>query len=114
RRPAASHFSVRHRRSGRSPPYRGPADPDVRTGAVLMIRASDLAGKCVRRESGEVLGYVFEIRIRNTQVAALICGSRGFFQRLTGAVTGHRVEWKQVRKITPTEILVADGPTRTM
>jgi sporulation protein YlmC with PRC-barrel domain len=79
-----------------------------------MIRASDLAGKPVRRENGETLGHVFEIRIRDSRVAALICGSRGFFQRLAGSVSGHRVEWSQVQKVTAAEIVIADGPARRL
>ena len=77
-----------------------------------MIRTTDLAGKAVRRENGERLGRVYEIRLRKSQVAALICGSRGFFQRLTGSVSGHRVEWKQVLKITGREIVISDTPNR--
>lgn len=79
-----------------------------------MIRASDLAGKPVHRENGERLGHVFEVRIRNSRVAALICGSRGFFQRLMGSVSGHRIDWSQVRKVTPSGIVVADAPARKL
>jgi hypothetical protein len=79
-----------------------------------MIRASDLAGKPVRREGGESLGRVFEIRLRDSQVAALICGSSGIFQRLTGSVSGHRVEWKQVLRVTPSEIVIADALGRKL
>jgi sporulation protein YlmC with PRC-barrel domain len=77
-----------------------------------MMRSNDLAGKWVRRESGERVGRVFEIRLRDSQVVALICGSRGFFQRLTGSVSGRRVEWKHVIKVTPREIVVANSPGR--
>jgi sporulation protein YlmC with PRC-barrel domain len=79
-----------------------------------MIRASDLQGKHVRRENGEKLGRVYEIRLQHSQVAALICGVRGFFQRLAGTEAGHRVDWKQVQKITPSEIIVADKGSRTV
>jgi sporulation protein YlmC with PRC-barrel domain len=79
-----------------------------------MILASELQGKRVRRENGEVLGRVYEIRLRHSRVAALICGSRGFFQRLAGTVSGHRVPWEQVRKITPSEIIIADHASRTL
>jgi sporulation protein YlmC with PRC-barrel domain len=77
-----------------------------------MIRASQLQGKHVRRENGEKLGRVYEIRLRHSQVAALICGARGFFQRLAGTEVGHRVDWKQVKKITPSEIIIADKGSR--
>jgi sporulation protein YlmC with PRC-barrel domain len=79
-----------------------------------VIRASDLAGKLVRRENGEVLGHVFEIRVRDSRVVALICGSRGFFQRMKDAVSGHRVEWGQVRKLTAREIIIADAPAKAV
>lgn len=77
-----------------------------------MMRTNDLAAKPVRRENGERLGRVYEIRLRDSQVVALICGSRGLFQRLTGSVSGHRVEWKQVLKVAPGEIVIADQPGR--
>jgi sporulation protein YlmC with PRC-barrel domain len=73
-----------------------------------VIRASELQGKRVRRENGEPLGRVYEIRLRDSKVTALICGARGFFQRLAGTEAGHRVDWKQVQKITPSEIIIAD------
>ncbi|HEY1961400.1 MAG TPA: PRC-barrel domain-containing protein [Rhizomicrobium sp.] len=77
-----------------------------------MIRASDLQGKRVRRENGDVLGRVYEIRLHHSRVAALICGAGGFLQRLGGRMTGHRVPWEQVRKITASEIIIADKGTR--
>jgi sporulation protein YlmC with PRC-barrel domain len=77
-----------------------------------VIRASDLQGKPVRRENGEEMGRVYEIRSRGSRIAALICGSRGFFQRLTGTAAGHRVPWEQVLKITAAEIIIADKGDR--
>ena len=74
-----------------------------------MIRTSELQGKRVRRENGERLGRVYEIRARDSQVVALICGARGFFQRLAGTEAGHRVPWEQVQKITSSDIVVADA-----
>jgi sporulation protein YlmC with PRC-barrel domain len=79
-----------------------------------MIRSSELQGKRVRRENGENLGRVYEIRVRDSRVTALICGFRGFLQRLTGSVSGHRVEWPNVIRITPSEIVVADRGARTL
>jgi sporulation protein YlmC with PRC-barrel domain len=79
-----------------------------------VIRTSELQGKRVRRENGEVLGRVYEIRTRDSQVVALICGARGFFQRLAGTEAGHRIDWKQVQKITPAEIIVADKAARKL
>lgn len=77
-----------------------------------MIRASELQGRRVRRENGETLGRVYEIRLRNSEVLALICGARGFFQRLAGTEGGHRIAWSDVHNITPKEIVVADKATR--
>ena len=77
-----------------------------------MMRASDLQGKHVRCENGDSLGRVYEIRMRNSQVVALICGARGFFQRLADVGSGHRVSWEQVHKITPSEIIIADRGSR--
>jgi sporulation protein YlmC with PRC-barrel domain len=72
-----------------------------------MIRSSDLEGKMVRTESGETLGHVFEISIKRGQVEMLICGSRGFFQRLAAGRGGHRIAWDRVLRVEG-EILVAD------
>lgn len=77
-----------------------------------MIRSSELQGKRVRRENGERLGRVYEIRVHNSRVVSLICGSRGFLQRLMGSVSGHRVEWAKVVRITPIEIVVANRGAR--
>jgi len=77
-----------------------------------VIRTSDLAGKPVWRENGERLGHVFEIRIKDSRVTTLICGSRGFLHRLMDSVSGHRVEWAEVRKITSSEIVIADGAAK--
>jgi sporulation protein YlmC with PRC-barrel domain len=79
-----------------------------------MIRTSELQGKRVRRENGDVIGRVYEIRTRDSQVVALICGLRGFFQRLAGTEAGHRVDWKQVRRITRSEVIVADKASRKL
>jgi sporulation protein YlmC with PRC-barrel domain len=77
-----------------------------------MMRASDLQGKHVRCENGASLGRVYEIRLRKSQVVALICGARGFFQRLADVGSGHRVPWERVHKITTSEIIVADKGSR--
>jgi sporulation protein YlmC with PRC-barrel domain len=79
-----------------------------------VIRTGELQGKRVRRENGKMLGRVYEIRSRDSQVVALICGARGFFQRLAGTEAGHRVPWEQVQKITSSEIVIADKATRKL
>jgi sporulation protein YlmC with PRC-barrel domain len=72
-----------------------------------MIRASDLEGKTVRREDGEVLGVVFELRVEDGQLQTLIFGRRGFWQRLGSSRGGHRVDWHDVVRITADEIVIA-------
>jgi len=79
-----------------------------------VIRASELAGKPVRRENGEALGHVFEIRIKDSRITALICGSRGFFQRLMGSISGRRVDWTDVQRVTASEIVIAAAPARKL
>jgi sporulation protein YlmC with PRC-barrel domain len=73
-----------------------------------MIRVSELVGKPVRTESGEKLGRVHEIRVDGNRVDALICGSRGFLQRMGPARAGRRVKWQRVRRVTPREIVCSD------
>jgi sporulation protein YlmC with PRC-barrel domain len=72
-----------------------------------MIRTADLHGKRVRSESGERFGRVHEIEVKQGRVETLICGGLGFWQRLTNALTDHRIPWHRVRDIAE-EILVAD------
>ena len=72
-----------------------------------MIRSSDLEGKGVRSESGKYLGRIFEIQIEQGRVETLICGHRGFWQRLRAGHGGHRIAWKRVRRIGD-EILIAE------
>jgi sporulation protein YlmC with PRC-barrel domain len=42
------------------------------------MRLSDLEGKVVRRQNGETLGTVYEVRLHRGRVASLICGRKGF------------------------------------
>jgi sporulation protein YlmC with PRC-barrel domain len=70
------------------------------------MRLSDLEGKVVRRENGEMLGKVFEVRVRAGRVVTLICGAQGFWQRLTASRKGHRVAWTKVQRITEREIWI--------
>ena len=76
-----------------------------------MIRLSDLRGKRVRRETGELLGHVFEIHCEDSRVTALSFGMRGMLQRFFAAHGGHHVLWKQVLNVTKDDIIVsADAP----
>jgi sporulation protein YlmC with PRC-barrel domain len=72
------------------------------------MRASDLQGKKVRTESGKGLGRVREIHVRGGVVANLTCGGGSFLQRFTGSHRGHRIDWREVRQVTPKEIVIAD------
>ena len=74
-----------------------------------MMRACQLDGIRVRRESGEVLGRVHEIHAEGGEIKTLICGARGFWQRLSGARGGHRIAWSQVKSVTAGELVVADA-----
>lgn len=77
-----------------------------------MFTVSDLEGKRVRREDGEILGHVFEAHVESGQLKALICGARGVLQRLSASRAGRRVPWDQVLKVTSREILVRGGGSR--
>jgi hypothetical protein len=52
-----------------------PAGDNLQTDSALIIRASELQGKRVRRENGEKVGRVYEIRLRHSEVTALVCGA---------------------------------------
>lgn len=71
-----------------------------------MIRASDIEGKKVRGPDGKSAGVVFELHVVDGLLETLICGQRGFWQRLTAARGGHRIKWSAVKRITASEILV--------
>ena len=58
---------------------------------------SDLVGKPVRNEEGISLGSVREVRTKNSEITFLICGVRGFLQRMAGFRAGTRVKWDAVR-----------------
>jgi sporulation protein YlmC with PRC-barrel domain len=72
------------------------------------MRTSDLQGKKVRTEGGRSLGRVREIHLRDGAVVNLTCGGGGFLQRFTGSHRGHRIDWREVREVTPKEIVIAD------
>jgi len=73
-----------------------------------MIRLSEIVGKAVRTESGELLGRVREVRAKNNRVNELICGPRGFLQRMGPTRVGRRIKWQQVRRVTPNEIICGE------
>jgi sporulation protein YlmC with PRC-barrel domain len=78
--------------------------------ALMLL--SDLQGRRVRREDGEVLGRVFVVHATDGRVESLICGARGFLQRLSGSRAGHRVAWDDVVEVTGREIVVRGGGSR--
>jgi sporulation protein YlmC with PRC-barrel domain len=75
----------------------------------MLMRASDLAGKTVRLEDGDVLGHVREIQVDGSCVVSLFCGAGGFWRRLANSGRGHRVPWADVLHVTPEEIVVVSG-----
>lgn len=70
------------------------------------MKLSDLDGKRVRRQSGEILGRVREVRVADAKVVALICGAGGFWQRLGPSRKGRRIAWDKVRRVTDGEIWI--------
>jgi sporulation protein YlmC with PRC-barrel domain len=83
----------------------------------MTISLSQLVGKPVRTESGELVGHVREVRAKDHRVDTLICGASGFLQRLSGARTGRRVKWQQVLRVRSKEIICGDrlqrGPSKS-
>jgi len=73
-----------------------------------MMRLSDLTGKHVRTESGDSLGKAHEVRIKNGEVVAVVCGARGFMQRFFPTGRGRRIAWDRVRAVTHNEIVCGD------
>jgi uncharacterized protein YrrD len=71
------------------------------------MRLSNLQGKRVRRESGEVLGHVFEVHSDGSRVTALTYGARGLLQRFLASHSGHRVLWQHVLRVSKDEITVS-------
>ena len=75
----------------------------------MTTSLSQLVGKPVRTESGELVGHVREVRAKDDRVDTLICGAGGFLQRLSGARTGRRVKWQQVLRVTSKEIICGES-----
>jgi sporulation protein YlmC with PRC-barrel domain len=73
-----------------------------------MISVSELVGKTVRTESGKSIGQVREVRAKNNRVDMLICGTKGFMQRIYQANTGRRVKWQKIRRVTCHELICSD------
>ena len=74
----------------------------------MTLTVSMLVGKTVRTESGELIGTVREVRAKEGRVDTLICGTRGFLQRMSSTLTGRRIKWEQVRRVTAREIICSD------
>jgi sporulation protein YlmC with PRC-barrel domain len=72
-----------------------------------MIRSAELQGRPVRTEDGQDLGCVSEVHVRDGAVTILVCGGRGVLQRFRAARGGAQVRWADVRRLTPSEIVVA-------
>ena len=66
------------------------------------LRLSDLVGNQVRDEHGRSFGYVHEVRTKELEVTVLICGTRGWLQRLASYRTGTRILWHRVNQWSTT------------
>ena len=72
------------------------------------VLLSELIGKKVVDETGALLGSVHEVRVKNADVEALICGPLGFLQRMASYRTGRRIAWKHVKKVGSDIITIGD------
>jgi sporulation protein YlmC with PRC-barrel domain len=72
------------------------------------ILLSELIGKKIEDETGALLGSVHEVRVKNADVEALICGPLGFLQRMASFRTGTRIAWKRVKKVGSGIITIGD------
>jgi sporulation protein YlmC with PRC-barrel domain len=70
----------------------------------MTLRLSDLVGNTVYDESGTKLGRIDEVRVKNSQVEALICGPAGRLQRMAQWGTGKRVEWRRIVSVSATAV----------
>ena len=73
------------------------------------IILSELIGKKVEDQNRTLLGRVHEVRVKNDDVEALICGPLGFLQRMASYRTGTRIAWKRVKKVGSEIITVGDA-----
>jgi sporulation protein YlmC with PRC-barrel domain len=65
-----------------------------------MLRLSDLVGKTVYDETGESLGRIAEVRVKNSRVDTLICGPGARLERMAQLRAGNHVEWRRVWSLT--------------
>jgi sporulation protein YlmC with PRC-barrel domain len=72
------------------------------------IILSELIGKKVEDQNGTLLGRVHEVRVKNADVEALICGPLGLLQRMASYRTGTRIAWKRVKKVGRDIITIGD------
>jgi sporulation protein YlmC with PRC-barrel domain len=73
-----------------------------------MIRLHQFDNARVRTESGESLGHVHEVHVKDGQVTALVCGPGGLIQRMASSRSGKRVKWADVTAVTKDGIVVRD------
>ncbi len=73
-----------------------------------MIRASDLQGAMVRTRSGEKLGRVRELHLRDGEVISVVVGAIGMLQRFLPTRRGKRIAWEKVVSLAAKEIVVGD------
>jgi sporulation protein YlmC with PRC-barrel domain len=72
----------------------------------MVIRSSELTGRKVRMEDGQVLGRVHEIHAEAGRVKSLTVGAGGWLQRLAASRHGKRIGWEQVVRMDADGIVV--------
>ena len=73
-----------------------------------MITASQLQGAPVRNRSGEKLGHVRELHVRDGEVTTLVVGAGGILQRFWRSRGGRRIAWSKVAGFGPDGVVVED------
>jgi len=73
-----------------------------------MIVAGELQGARVRTASGQSLGRLQELHVRDSEVIALTCGASALIQRFAASRRGRRIDWARVIDVRPGEVVVAD------
>jgi sporulation protein YlmC with PRC-barrel domain len=76
----------------------------------MTVRISQLVGKAVRTKDGKHIGHVREIRAKESCIEILVCGPKGWLQRISSFHSGRRVRWDRVLAITSEEIICDDKP----
>jgi sporulation protein YlmC with PRC-barrel domain len=72
-----------------------------------MLRLSDLVGAEVRTAEGEHRGRIHEVVAEKGRVTLLVCGVRGFGERLgLRRPRGAHVPWSEVREVRKGTVVI--------